>query len=106
MDSMTFLGMFVSNVILLGGFYFTVKKNTTDTINRQNDVVNKQSETNKSLEIALTKLTSTIDNLNIEHTSLRSRVGQHGQEIDNLRLQNEGHEVRISQLEKHCDERK
>lgn len=96
MDYQTILGMVVTAVIALVGCYAAIKKNISDERKPMEDLNNN-----------ITKL-----NLNFEHMLQQDgvrdkRIEKHGQEIDEIReQQNENekilgnHETRISYLER------
>lgn len=58
-------------------------------------LVNVLIKVNKSL----TTLNVTLDNLEKEQDSIETRVKEHGEELDTLKVKAENHEVRIGNLE-------
>lgn len=81
----------------LFAFYIKLRKDIVQEEEKKNGPIEKLNEN-------IIKLNSTINFLTQMIDSLKSRVTNHGQEIDELRLQNQSHEERIKTLEKHCEE--
>lgn len=102
MDYYTVVGMVAGAFILIGGFYFTVSKNTKDEMKERE----KDRETSQELNENIKILNVNFQNM-LEQDKIRDkRIENHGKEIDNLREQQrmnekvlDRHELRISNLE-------
>lgn len=81
----------------LFAFYIKLRKDIVQEEEKKNGPIEKLNEN-------IIKLNSTINFLTQMIDSLKSRVTNHGLEIDELKLQNQSHEERIKTLERHCKE--
>lgn len=81
----------------LFAFYIKLRKDIVQEEEKKNSPIEKLNEN-------IIKLNSTINFLTQMIDSLKSRVTNHGLEIDELKLQNQSHEERIKTLERHCKE--
>lgn len=93
MDNNTFMGYLVVSIITLVGFYIALRKEIIAS-------ERKRSEPLQELNNNIAELNGTIKMLNSDTRSLKDRVSEHGKQIDNLRMQNERHEIRIENIEK------
>ena len=93
MDSNTFMGYLIASIITLVGFYIALRK---EIISSEKN----RSEPLQELSNNIAELNGTINLLLSDTKSLKDRVGEHGKQIDNLRMQNERHEIRIENIEK------
>lgn len=78
-------------------FYMKLRKDITQEERSKNEPIEKLNDN-------IIKLNATINFLTEMINSLKTRVTNHGAEIDDLKIQNKGHEERIKLLEKHCEE--
>lgn len=78
-------------------FYMKLRKDITQEEHSKNEPIEKLNENIIKLNATINFLTEMINNL-------KTRVTNHGAEIDELKIQNQGHEERIKSLEKHCEE--
>jgi chromosome segregation ATPase len=78
-------------------FYMKLRKDITQEEHSKNEPIEKLNENIIKLNATINFLTEMINNL-------KTRVTNHGSEIDELKIQNQGHEERIKSLEKHCEE--
>lgn len=102
MDYYMIMGMVVVTLIALYGVYAGIRSNSM-----------KEQEQYHQLEIALTKLTSALENFHDLLDTTTNRVGIHGKEIDGLRdrmtdAEHElaNHETRIKSVEHELKEKR
>lgn len=93
MDSNMIMGAVLVALISLLGFLWKFR-----------DEVRKEDTPIKELNESVIRLTDTMNHYNDNFINLKGRVDKHGEEIHSLQRENEGHEVRISTLERHCDD--
>lgn len=78
-------------------FYMKLRKDITQEEQSKNEPIEKLNENIIKLNATINFLTEMINNL-------KTRVTNHGAEIDELKIQNQSHEERIKSLERHCEE--
>ena len=74
MEYYAIVGMVVGALILVGGFYFTIKKNTQEEAHQLQE-----------LNSNIIKLNTNFENMMEADKNRDARIGNHGQEIDELR---------------------
>lgn len=92
MDYYAIVGMVAGALILIGGFYFTVKKNTQE-----------EAEQLQELNTNIVKLNTNFENM-IENDKIRdSRIGKHGEQIDEIKNNQRVAYERLGNVEKQVD---
>lgn len=74
MDYYAIVGMVVGALILVGGFYYTVKRNTQD-----------EAEQLQALNTNIIKLNTNFENMLESDKNRDARISNHGKEIDELK---------------------
>lgn len=78
-------------------FYRKLRKDISQEEHSKNEPIEKLNENIIELNATINFLTEMINNL-------KTRVTNHGEEIDELKIQHQSHEERIKSLERHCEE--
>lgn len=73
MDYYVIYGMVVASIIAIFGFVVSIKNETK-----------KEQDIFARLEMSITKLNSTIDNLSAENIKRDKRIEKHGEQIDDI----------------------
>lgn len=101
MEYYVVLGMMVTALIALMGFYFSIKKEIKKELQTNTEPI-------QELNISITRLNDHIDHMVVMDENRDKRIEKHGQQIDDLKKtqeQNEKlldrHELRITRLEEY-----